>query len=140
MTDQKAQLYRKKEKQVVNAVQLDLDTEGFTFTKWGNTQRCQQGDWLVKSQDDCYTVARSTFAATYKEVSPGRYLKHGLVKAEKVQSAGKVSTREGKTNYVAGDYLIENAADPTDTYVMSAEKFNQLYESVQDSAKVEDSN
>jgi len=40
--------YRKKPDQFVVAVQLALDTNGFTYKKWGAEQRCKRGDWLVK--------------------------------------------------------------------------------------------
>ena len=40
--------YRKKTASTVVAVQLDLETDGFTYDKWGGTQTCKQGDWVVR--------------------------------------------------------------------------------------------
>ena len=130
MSDQQMRLYKQKDSKIVTAVQLDLDTTGFSFEKWGHTQRCQPGDWIVNSDDDCYTIADSIFRETYKKVSPGRFLKHSHIYAIKVETSGQVSTHEGVTNYKAGDYLIENSADPKDTYAIDAKKFHQLYEPV----------
>src|SRR5215831_2695516 len=42
--------YKKKPTAFVTAVQLDLDTEGFTYNKWGGKQVCKRGDWLVDKQ------------------------------------------------------------------------------------------
>lgn len=55
------------------AFQLDLDTDGFTYRKWGAEQRCKRGDWLVDNGGDCYTVGAEAFARTYRRVSPGAY-------------------------------------------------------------------
>ena len=130
MATEKPLSYRKKKTQIVTAVRLDLDTPGFSFEKWGHTQFCQAGDWLVNSDDDCYTVAGDTFAKTYKKQSPGRFLKHAHVHAERASSNGQVKTQEGLTDYKVGDYIVVNTADPTDTYAVTADKFHQLYEQV----------
>ena len=42
------QKYVKGPDQKVHAVQLDLETDGFTYRKWGAEQRCKRGDWLVR--------------------------------------------------------------------------------------------
>ena len=67
--------YRKKADQFVVAVQLDLDTDGFSYRKWGAEQRCQQGDWVVDNDGDHYTVDGEVFARTYRKLSPGIYVK-----------------------------------------------------------------
>ena len=36
--------YIKKADQFVIAVQLNLDTDGFTYDKWGSVQKCKKGD------------------------------------------------------------------------------------------------
>lgn len=46
------QQYRRKKQTSVIAIQLDLDTDGFVYQKWGGTQRCIRGDWLLNNQDD----------------------------------------------------------------------------------------
>jgi hypothetical protein len=63
--------YRRKKSASITAVLLDLDKEGFVYRKWGGTQRCKRGDWVVNSQGDVYTVDGETFDRTYRMVSPG---------------------------------------------------------------------
>ncbi len=58
--------YRKKSDSYVIAVQLDLDTDGFTYRKWGGEQRCKIGDWIVDNRGDIYTVDGEVFARTYR--------------------------------------------------------------------------
>src|SRR5258707_14820409 len=55
------QEYRRRERTHVTAVRLDLDTDGFTYHKWGSAQRCKRGDWLVNNQGDVYTIDAETF-------------------------------------------------------------------------------
>lgn len=124
--------YKKKATSFITAVQLDLDTEGFEYNKWGGKQVCKQGDWLVDNNGDKYTVAQDSFAKTYKFVSPGVYVKSAPVWAEVAEKAGKVKTNEGETAYEAGDYLVSNNEDGTDAYAMSAEKFESMYDLAED--------
>lgn len=120
--------YRKKVDQFVIAVQLDLETEGFYFYKWGNRQFCKPGDWLVNNQGDVYTVDMQVFARTYKQTGPGQYLKITPVWAERADKDGSVKTKEGVSDYLAGDYLAFNQADGGDGYCVTAEKFESMYE------------
>lgn len=119
--------YKKRPTEFVTAVQLDLDTEGFEYNKWGGKQVCKQGDWLVDNQGDKYTVSQESFAKTYEFVSPGVYVKSAPVWAEVAEKAGKVKTQEGETAYEVGDYLVSNNEDGTDAYAVSAEKFESMY-------------
>jgi hypothetical protein len=119
--------YKKKPTSFVTAVQLVLDTEGFTYNKWGGRQVCKRGDWLVDNNGDKYTVSQDSFAKTYEFVSPGVYTKSAPVWAEVADKPGKVKTKEGGTAYNAGDYLVSNNPDGTDAYAVSAEKFRELY-------------
>ena len=48
--------YRRRPDSFVVAIQLDLDTSGFTFYKWGSEQRCKRGDWIVDNGKDVHTV------------------------------------------------------------------------------------
>ena len=41
--------YVKRSDQVVVAVQLALETTGFTYRKWGGVQTCKAGDWIVNN-------------------------------------------------------------------------------------------
>lgn len=126
MADRKR--YKKKSDQFVVAVQLNLDTEGFTYRKWGAVQRCKRGDWLVDNAGDFYTIDAEVFARTYRTVRPGMYVKTTPVWAEIATHAGSVSTKEGTSHYEAGDYLVFNTEDGTDAYCMSASKFEAMYE------------
>ena len=87
--------YVKRPDSFVTAVQLDLDTEGFTYEKWGGTQACKPGDWLVNNGGDVYTVDQATFAETYRTESPGVYVKIVPVWAEVAAQAGVIETRRG---------------------------------------------
>src|SRR5882672_8187320 len=80
--------YRKRPTSFVTAVQLDLDTEGFIYNKWGGQQRCKRGDWLVDNNGDKYTVSHKAFLKTHQLVSPGVYVKSSPVWAEVAEKAG----------------------------------------------------
>lgn len=120
--------YRKKAGGVVVAVRLDLDTHGFTYTKWGAEQRCKHGDWLVDNDGDIYTVDAEVFERTYRKTGPGAYVKVSPVWAETASEAGSVSTNEGESRYNKGDYVVYNNEDGTDAYCISKEKFESMYE------------
>ncbi len=120
--------YRRKAATLISAVQFDLDTDGFTYRKWGAEQVCKPGDWLVDNGGDVYTVDQETFGRTYREVEPGRYSKSAPIWAEVAEAPGVIETKEGETHYEAGDYLVYNAAERRDGYAMRPEKFRQLYE------------
>jgi hypothetical protein len=120
--------YRRKAGRGVVAVQLNVDTDGFVYRKWGQNQLGKRGDWLVDNDGDVYTVAAETFAQTYRETGRGTYVKVGLIWAELAREAGSVATKEGRTNYAAGDYVVSNYEDGTDSYAISAVKFADLYE------------
>ena len=125
---QKRPEYVKRASQFVIAVQVDLETDGFTYEKWGSTQTCKRGDWLVHNNGDTYTVDRDTFARTYKQTSPGTYVKVTPVWAEVAIEAGEVRTKEGATHYQAGDYLVYNEPQGGDAYAVSKEAFERMYE------------
>ncbi len=120
--------YMKREAQIVVAVQLDLDTRGFTYEKWGGSQTCKPGDWIVSNAGDTYTVDRQTFARTYRPAGHGEYVKIAPVYAEVAAAAGHVTTKEGTTHYDAGDYLVYNEPDGGDPYAVSKENFERMYQ------------
>lgn len=120
--------YRKRADLTVTAVRLDLDTDGFTYRKWGGLQTCKAGDWLVNNQGETYTVDAQSFAASYREVSPGVYFKHGEVWAAVAEHDGVIPTKEGGTHYRAGDYLVYNQDQEEDAYAVSSEVFEAQYE------------
>lgn len=126
--------YVKRPDQTVVAVQLSLDTEGFTYRKWGDVQTCKAGDWLVDNDGDVYTVDRATFARTYRRVGPGTFVKTTPVWAEVAAEDGSVKTKEGTTHYRAGDYLVFNEREGGDAYAVSADKFAAMYERADESA------
>lgn len=113
----------------VVAVRLDLDTDGLVYRKWGGVQRAKRGDWLVDNAGDVYTVDADVFARTYRATGsgPGTYVKATPVWATKAATAGSVATKEGRTHYEAGDYLVSNSSDGSDQYAIGADKFETLY-------------
>jgi translation elongation factor P/translation initiation factor 5A len=120
--------YVKRENQSVVAVQLALDTEGFTYQKWGDVQTCKPGDWIVDNDGDIYTVDQQTFARTYRKVDGGKYVKVTPVWAERALNAGHVKTKEGTTHYRRGDYIVFNDEEGHDGYAVDAEKFCAMYQ------------
>jgi hypothetical protein len=120
--------YVKRATEFVIAVQLDLDTDGLRYQKWGSTQVCKRGDWLVNNNGDTYTVDQETFARTYRATGPGTYVKTAPVWAEVARTAGEVRTKEGATHYEAGDYLVYNEPDGGDAYAVSKDAFERMYE------------
>jgi hypothetical protein len=122
--------YKKKPGNDVVAVRLDLDTEGFSYEKWGSTQRCKPGDWIVCNKHDTYTVDAETFARTYVETGPGTFIKATLVWAGKANDEGSIRTKEGLSQYKRGDYIVYNDADRRDGYVVSAKLFEDMYQLV----------
>ena len=125
---EKRRRYRKNPDQFVTAVQLNLDTPGFVFTKWGGEQHCKPGDWLVDNDGDVYTVDAGVFSRTYRQLSPGVFVKKTPIYAERATGDGRVKTQEGESEYRAGDYLVSNNADGSDAYCISAKKFEAMYE------------
>ena len=124
----KLQSYRKKSDQFVVAVQLDLETDGLSYRKWGAEQKCKKGDWLVNNNDETYTIDKDSFEQTYRKESPGLYVKSTPVLAEIAEKSGSIETKEGQSTYKKGDYIIYNNEDKTDAYCMSAENFQSMYE------------
>ena len=122
------QRYRRRPDQFIVAVPLRLETPGFSYWKWGGLQHCKPGDWLVDNDGDIYTVDADVFAATYREIRRGAYVKATAVWAEVAAEDGSITTKEGRTEYNKGDYVVFNNEDGTDGYAMSAETFNSRYE------------
>ena len=123
-------LYRKRPEFSVTAVQFDLDIESFKYQKWGNEQTCVQGDWLVNNGGDVYTIKKDVFTNTYQKLSPGVYEKDAEMWAETASEDGTIPTREGATNYKAGDYLVFDREIGGDGYAIHKQKFERLYEEV----------
>ncbi len=120
--------YKKKPTETVVAIQLSLDTAGFKYQKWGGVQVCKEGDWLVNNDGDVYTIDQQTFADTYEEISKGIYFKSKMVWAETAEKAGQIQTKEGWTNYLAGDYLVFNDEAGEDGYAVSRARFETMYD------------
>ena len=122
------QRYQKKAHRYIIAVQLKLETEGFTYHKWGAEQQCKKDDWLVKNEEETYTVDAESFAKSYRMTTPGIYTKSAPVWAEKATQDGRVLTKEGESHYRRGDYIVSNDEQGSDCYCMSPEKFKSMYE------------
>jgi hypothetical protein len=99
--------YRKKSDQFVVAVQLDLDTAGFTYRKWGAEQQCKQGDWIVDNDGNIYSVDAEVFAKTYRKSGDGTYVKTTPIWAEVATQPGSVVTKEGESHYQRGLLIIQ---------------------------------
>ena len=94
----------------------------------GRHAACKRGDWLVNNAGDIYTVDGETFARTYREEGPGRYVKFTVVWAEVAATAGVARTKEGSTRYDAGDYLVYNEPEGGDVYAVAKAVFERMYE------------
>jgi NADPH-dependent curcumin reductase CurA len=70
------------------------------------------------------------FEKTYRQFSPGRYVKTTPVWAEVTEESGSVATKEGESHYKAGDYLVYNNEDGSDAYCISKDKFEYMYQLV----------
>jgi hypothetical protein len=127
MTDAVRRRYVRRPDRPVAAVRLTLDTDGLTYRKWGGEQRAKPGDWIVDNDGDVYTVDADVFARTYQRTDTGAYVKTTPVWAERATSSGSVKTKEGSTQYEAGDYLVSNKSDGSDEYAVTAKKFEELY-------------
>lgn len=124
----KLHCYKKNATAYVIAVKIDLDTDGFTYRKWGSLQTCKSGDWLVCNQGDTYTIDQETFSDSYEQISPGLYIKTNIVWAEVAEDSGVIKTKEGETHYRSGDYLVYNSEGREDGYAMDPATFKSLYE------------
>lgn len=108
----RAKKYAIKDNPGVVAIQvnLDLECDGFKFEKWGSVQTCKKDDWLVFNllDDDTYVVdgRGGVFNRTYAKSGPGRYKKSGHVYAVRAEEDGFVATKEGRTAYRAGDFVV----------------------------------
>lgn len=120
--------YRKKDECFVTAVQLNLETKGFKYQKWGAEQTCKPGDWLVDNDGEIYTIDQKVFSRTYRKITSGMYVKATSVWAEIASESGCILTKEGSSKFKKGDYLVYNNKDGSDGYCMSATKFNSMYE------------
>jgi hypothetical protein len=124
----KRRKYLKRPDQPVVAVQVALEGLGFTYQKWGATQQCKAGDWLVDNDGEVYTVDKDSFDRTYQKVDVGKYVKTTPIWAEVAESDGQVHTKEGSTSYKAGDYLVFNEESGGDSYAIEPAKFEAMYE------------
>jgi len=111
----------------VIAVQINLDTEGLDYNKWGGPQHAKQGDWLINNDGECYTIDNESFQLTYKNIGKGLYVKTGNIWAAKACADGFIETKEGRSYFKEGDMILYNNSDRTDGYCMSAEKFEKMY-------------
>ena len=120
--------YRKRDDQYVIAVQINLDSKGFEYRKWGAIQKCRPGDWLVNNAGETYTIDQNVFEKTYEKIEDGKYIKITPVWAEIAKEDGCIQTIEGKSFYKAGDYLVFNDNAGVDAYCIDAEQFNKMYQ------------
>lgn len=113
---------------VIVAIQLDLETEGLDYQKWGGSQHAKAQDWIVSSNDEVYTIDAESFASTYESVGQGHYKKTAPTWAKRADEAGEITTKEGVTKYEVGDWLASNDAEGKDMYAISSEVFEATLE------------
>jgi hypothetical protein len=128
MTESARRRYVRRRDRPVVAVRLAFKTDGLVYWKWGGEQQAKAGDWIVDNDGDVYTVAANEFARTYRRTGPGTYVKTTPIWAERAPRAGRLTTNEGSTSYVAGDYLVSNTKRGTHVYAIRPSKFKSLYE------------
>lgn len=119
--------YIKKNNKPIRAVQISLPDCTLHYEKWGGTQRAKSGDWLVTNDNNHYTVERESFRETYRHLYGDWYRKTASVWAEIAESAGVIATREGTSQYLAGDYLVYNLPDRNDAYTVAKKEFEENY-------------
>jgi hypothetical protein len=125
--------YHKKAEQTIVAVQLNFDTPGLHYEKWGAKQFAKKDDWLANNNGSIYSIDNAAFERTYQLVSPGQYRKISDIYATLADQHGCIDTLEGTTHYLKGDYLVyENPEQTVGAYAVSAERFNDMYELVDD--------
>lgn len=122
--------YQKRADKPVIAVQLSLETDGFTYQKWGGKQTCRAGDWIVDNDGEVYTISDDSFEETYERIGPGLYIKTTTIWATAATEAGSIKTKEGVTNYATGDYIVYNDAALSDGYAVTKATFEAMYKPV----------
>lgn len=121
--------YKKRETgDPVVAVQINLETEGLDYVKWGGLQHAKPGDWLVNNGGEVYTIDKDSFEATYQKVGHGQYRKVAIITAFQAEEAGEVQTKEGVSQYEAGDYIVNQGEG--DSYCVAPANFEAMYELV----------
>ncbi|MDA7425302.1 hypothetical protein [Thalassococcus lentus] len=120
--------YTRREQTNVTAIKIDMETDGFTYRKWGGEQIVRPGDWLVDNNGDVYTVDGEAFEATYAKVSQGIYTKTAHVWAREAESDGQVQSTSGFTQYHAGDMVVFRDEREIDGWAMSKADFAALYQ------------
>jgi len=123
---------RKSSMAVMTAIRLDLEIECFTYQKWGGLQKCKPGDWLVTDNGYVYTVDNDYFLDNYRQVSPGRYEKYGVVWAEMTFEDGAFEAMTGTSSYSAGDYLVYDRQEGEGRrYPVRKHQFERLYQEIE---------
>lgn len=120
--------YRKRPELPVIAVALDIDIEEMHYRKWGHQQTAKRGDWLVDNDGDIYTVENQYFQDHYRKIKPGQYEKVGEIWAVEAEEPGSIPTKEGSTDYNAGDYLVYDSAEGGNGYAVGRARFKRMYE------------
>lgn len=132
MDDRKRARFRRRPDRPIVAVRLSLDMDVLEYRKWGHVQQAHRGDWIVNNDGDVYTVAADSFASTYRPVDasgqPGLFVKTTPVWAFQASEPGVLDTKEGHTAYAAGDFIVSNQADGSDSYAIARDRFHELYE------------
>lgn len=119
--------YKRKGNEVVIAIQLDLDTEGFSYQKQGAERRCNAQDWLLSDRSGTYAVDDSTFARAFEEIGVGQYTMVGIVRAKVSDSAGHIRVGQRKVPHEPGDYLVWDESTQSIGYAVPKDWFEASY-------------
>jgi len=119
--------YRKREQEPIVAIQINLETLGVAYNKWGGCQQSKRDDWLVLNGKSTYTINNDSFLATYVKVGHGHYIKTAPVWAYSATASGEIRTKEVASDYVSGNYIVSNNMDQSDSYVVRKDDFERMY-------------
>lgn len=124
------------------AIQLKLDNLAFTFDKWGKPQSAKANDWLVEKKNDVYIIDDTSFKATYSPVLvnvfrngefvlipvPNQWYKSAPMYVIEAKEDGAIITKEGSTQYIAGDAICYNNPDLSDGWAQPMGKVLENYD------------
>lgn len=93
---------------VVGAVRLDASRTWHTDR--GSELSADPGDWVLTDGATEWTVDDAVFRSTYRRRPDGRFEKHGVVRAVRVDRAVAVPTLEGTAAAEAGDWVLSGSS------------------------------
>jgi hypothetical protein len=96
----------------------------------GGRSSLQKNDWLASKHG---SIGNAAFEPTYQLMRLGQYQKICDIYAKLADQHGCIDTLEGTTHCLKRDYLVyENPEQTVGAYAVSAERFKDMYELVDD--------